>query len=188
MSMSINLEKGQKICLTKTDNTLKKLQIGLGWKTQSDLDAIAFLADEDGDIKETVYFGDKNHKGIYLNGDDLVGGKKGDCEIIFVTFDDLPKYVTRIHVCVNIFSVTGFHLFSAKDFSKIKESYVRLVNSDTNEELCRYDLREDGKGCDAFHFADLYKENDGTWHFEAIGKGMKGQIASLRVQLNGKVY
>jgi len=53
--VGINLQKGQKIDLTKTNPGLTKIMVGLGWDTNKydgghdfDLDAVAFLVDKDG--------------------------------------------------------------------------------------------------------------------------------------------
>ena len=180
---SLNLSKGMTLELTKNVPSLRKMMIGLGWDTTCDLDSIAYLADANGKIKETVYFGEKNHQGIFLNGDNRTGAGEGDDEKIFVTFNELPAWVSRIYICVNIYGAGGGLFGSKKDFSVVKGSFVRLVNADTNEEVCKYNLLESGKGYNAFHFADLVKNSDGSWNFETIGQGMNGDVAKLRSQL-----
>lgn len=181
----VNLKKGDVISLSKghvidliKDSSLKKIDIGLGWDTKCDLDTIAFLTDSNGVIKDTVYFGSKNKQGIFLNGDNLTGAGDGDDEIITVTFSELPLWATKIQICVNVFSF----LFKAKDFSNVKGAYVRLVDKNSGNELCRYNLNEAGAGFNAFHFANLIKSND-EWNFEAIGQGMNGKVDQLRKQL-----
>lgn len=183
--MSISLKKGDVINLSKgpvidliKDSSLKKFDIGLGWDTKCDLDTIAFLTDSNGVIKDTVYFGDKKKRGIFLNGDNRTGAGDGDDEIISVTFSELPSWVTKIQICVNVFSF----IFKAKDFSKVQGSYVRLVDKNSGVELCRYNLNENGAGFNAFHFADLIKIND-EWTFEIIGQGMNGDVGKLKKQL-----
>ena len=177
----LNLVKGSILDLSKEATELKKMMIGLGWDTRCDLDSIAFLTDEAGRIKDTVCYMDKRSKGIYLNGDNLTGAGDGDDECIFVTFDELPGWVNKIQICVNIFGAGG--LFNKKDFSNVKGAFVRLVDSSNDSEVCRYNLTEDGKGYNAFHFADLVKDDNGNWAFVAIGQGMNGSIEKLRNQL-----
>lgn len=174
----LNLKKGDTLNLSKETSSLKYLDICLGWDTVCDLDSIAFLTDRDGIIKDTVFFGDKRKQGIFLNGDNMTGAGDGDDEIISVTFDELPDWVEKIQVCVNVFSF----IFKAKDFSKVKGSYVRLIDKSTSKELCRYNLNEDGAGFNAFHFANLIK-NENEWTFEAVGCGMNGDVGKLRKQL-----
>ena len=177
---SLNLTKGMTLELTKKAPTLRKMMIGLGWDTKCDLDSIAYLVDENGKIKDTVYFGDKNHQGIYLNGDNRTGEGEGDDEKIFVTFNELPSWVAKIYICVNIYGAGSGIFGSKKDFSVVKGSFVRLVNADTNEEVCKYNLLESGKGFNAFHFADLVRTSDGSWNFETVGEGMNGDVTKLK--------
>lgn len=177
----VSLVKNQKISLKKEDVSLKKLQVGLGWDTKTDLDTIAYLYDEQGKIKHTVYYGDKKFDGIFLNGDNLTGKGDGDDEIIFVTLDQLPKWTTKISFCVNIFAA-GVKLWGVKDFSKVKGAYIRIVNADTNNVICRYELNENGKGFNAFHFANLVK-NGSEWEFVSVGQGLNGSVDTIKKQL-----
>ena len=165
----IKLEKNSKINLNKEDGSLKVVQVGLGWDTKTDLDSIAYLYDETGKIKNTVYFGNKNYTGIFLNGDNLTGKGDGDDEIITVTLDQLPKCVKKISFCANIFAAK-IKLWGVKDFSKVEGAYIRIVNKKNQNEICRYDLKENGKGFNAFYFADLVRTNN-EWEFVAVGKG-----------------
>ena len=178
----ISLQKGQKVNLKKEDQTLKELQVGLGWDTRTDLDSMAFLFDTNGKLKETVYFGDQKHKGIFLNGDNLTGQGDGDDEIITVNLEQLPSWVQKISFGANIFAAK-IKLWGVKDFSQVKGAYIRIVNSITNQEICRYSLSNIGKGFHAFYFADLIRTSSGEWEFVAIGKGMNGSVSSIGTQL-----
>lgn len=177
----VNLQKGGKISLKKEDSTLKKLEVGLGWDTRTDLDTIAYLFDSNNKVRETVCFSSKNHQGIFLNGDNLTGEGEGDDEIITVTLDKLPAWVTKISFCANIFAA-GIKLWGVKDFSKVNGAYIRVVNAVSKKEICRYDLKENGKGFNAFYFADLIKYG-AEWEFVSVGQGMKGSIEKLRTEL-----
>lgn len=176
----ISLTKGNKISLIKEDSTLKKMEVGLGWDTRTDLDSIAFLFDKNV-VKATVYFGDKNKPGIFLNGDNLTGEGDGDDEIITVTLNQLPPWVTKIAFCANIFAA-GIKLWGVKDFSKVNGAYIRIVNAESKKEICRYNLQENGKGFNAFYFADLVKVGN-EWEFVPVGKGMNGSIDKLRTDI-----
>ena len=61
--MPINLQKGQKVSLTKGNPGLKKIMIGLGWDVNQfdggadfDLDAAAFLVGENGKVHTSESF------------------------------------------------------------------------------------------------------------------------------------
>lgn len=177
--MSVNLKKGVKINLAKhSDKTLKKIQLGLGWSTQTDLDSFAFLIDKYNNIDNTVYFGNKSSGGVMLHGDNLKGGTGGDDAIITVDLETVPSHIVKIKFGANIFAA-GIKLWGVKKFSQVKNAYIRLVNSETGVEICRYDLTEDGKKFNAFLFADICRQPDGTWTFEAVGQGVNGSIDAI---------
>ena len=100
--MSVSLQKGQKVSLSKDNAGLSKVMIGLGWdevqqkkkgffsaKPQDiDCDASAFLL-IDGklrDKKDIVYFGNLRHPSgtVQHMGDNLTGAGEGDDEQILV--------------------------------------------------------------------------------------------------------
>lgn len=185
--VALNLNKGDILNLTKDNGiyTLQKLHIGLGWQTTTDLDSIAYLKDANNVIQETVYFGNKNHKGIRLLGDNLTGSKTAaDDEVIIIDLYNLPDYVKKIDICANIFAA-GAKLFGVKDFKKVKNAFIRIVDDVTGDELCRYNLSEDGKGFNAFHFGCLTREY-GFWQFIAVGQGLNGSVDKIAQTLNGK--
>jgi len=181
----VQLQKNSKVSLKKEDNTLKILEVGLGWNTRTDLDSIAYLFDSTGKVKKTIYFANEEYTGIFLSGDNVTGGGKGDNEIITVMLDLLPSWVTKVSFCANIFAA-GLKLWGIKDFSKVNGAYIRVVNSESKKEICRYNLQENGKGFNAFYFANmLRREND--WEFIAVGQGLNGSITQIQSQIENKI-
>ena len=170
--MSINLEKGSKIDLTKIDKTLKQLNLCLGWDTRMDLDAFAILLDENNKIISTVCYANKSFNGVKLSGDNLTGEGDGDDEIIYIDLNKLPKSVKKIRLFANIFMA----IF--KTFQDVNGAFVRLVDGKNNKELARYDLNDKERKYTAFHFADIsVKENELT--SEIIGQGLNGSISKI---------
>ena len=51
-------------------------------------------------------------------------------------------------------------------------SFIRIYNTDSGEEIMKYELEEDFSIETAVEFGRLYKKN-GQWKFEAIGVGYK---------------
>ncbi len=182
--MSINLKKGSKINLSKdcSAGTLKKVDVGLGWDTRTDLDSFAFLINDKNQVEATVCYVNKSKSGVSLNGDNLTGAGDGDDEIISVNFSKVPQNITCIKFGANIFAA-GLKLFGVKHFSQVKGAYIRLVNKENNQELCRYNLEQEGGKFNAFIFAQLYRQSDNTWNFEAIGQGMNGSISTIEQKL-----
>lgn len=175
----INLQKGQRI-----EIGLSKVGVGLGWDPNQstgydfDLDASAFMLNEKLKLPLDEFFVFYNNplspdKAVESSGDDLTGGNSqdGDDEILTV---DLPKVDARIQEIV--FTVTIHDAEQRKqNFGQVHNSYIRIYNANTNEEIARYDLDEDFSVETAVEFGRLYRRN-GEWKFEALGIGHKGGL------------
>lgn len=174
--ISLNLEKGFSLNLNKEFGVLKNINVGLGWDTRMDLDSIAILLDKEGKRLSTIYFSHKKENGIWLNHDNLTGEDyeeaHGDDEVISVRPQDLDKEVARICLFANIYSAGG------RTFNSVNGAFIRLVNSDTDQELVRYDLKESSRNYNAFHFADLIIENN-ELSFEVIAEGLNGSVTEI---------
>jgi stress response protein SCP2 len=181
--MSVNLQKGQKVSLTKDNAGLSKIVIGLGWdeakqkrglfapKPQPiDCDASAILL-QNGKLaqkQDLVYFGNLTHKSgsVKHMGDNLTGAGDGDDEQIVVELSKVPAEYDRIVIVVNIYQAVP----RRQHFGMIQNAFCRLVDARNNSELCRYNLTEDYSGMTAMIFGEVYRHN-GEWKFNAIGQG-----------------
>ena len=182
--MSVSLQKGQKVSLSKDNAGLSKVMIGLGWdevqqkkkgffsaKPQAiDCDASAFLL-IDGklrDKKDIVYFGNLRHPSgtVQHMGDNLTGAGEGDDEQILVDLAQVPSEYDRIVVVVNIYQAVQ----RKQHFGLIQNAFIRLVDGRNNTEMCRYNLTDDYSGMTAMIFGEVYRHN-GEWKFNAIGQG-----------------
>jgi tellurium resistance protein TerD len=177
--MAIKLEKGQRI-----EIGLSRVGIGLGWDPNEgssgfdfDLDASAFMLGGNREISEEkffVFYGCQRSLdgAVESSGDDLTGGNSdGDDETLMV---DLTKVDSRIQEI--IFTVTIHEYENRKqNFGQIRNSFIRIYNAQTNEEIAKYELDEDFSVETAIEFGRLYKRN-GEWKFEAMGIGYKGGL------------
>lgn len=181
--MSISLQKGQKVSLSKDNAGLSKLVVGLGWdevkqsrgffapKPQAiDCDASAILL-RNGKWcgkDDVVYFGNLQHmsRSIQHMGDNLTGAGEGDDEQITVDLPNVPAEYDRIVIVVNIYQAVK----RRQHFGMIQNAFIRLVDARNNQELCRYNLTENYSGMTAMIFGELYRHN-GEWKFSAIGQG-----------------
>ncbi len=182
--MSVSLQKGQKVSLSKDNAGLSKVVIGLGWdeveqkkrglfsaKPQDiDCDASAFLliSGKLRDKKDIVYFGNLRHPSgtVQHMGDNLTGAGEGDDEQIVVDLAKVPDEYDRIVVVVNIYQAVQ----RKQHFGMIRNAFIRLVDGRNNNEMCRYNLTEDYSGMTAMIFGEVYRYN-GEWKFNAIGQG-----------------
>ena len=103
----------------------------------------------------------------------MTGGNSdgGDDETLSV---DLTKIDARIKEI--IFTVTIHKAEERRqNFGQVRNSYIRIYNAVSNEEIARYDLDEEFSVETAVEFGRLYKRN-GEWKFEAVGQGYKGGL------------
>ena len=145
--MSISLQKGQKVNLSKDNAGLSKIMIGLGWdevqrkrglfapKPQEiDCDASALLL-TGGKVRrkeDLVFFGNLRHdSGAVLHmGDNLTGAGDGDDEQIAVDLSMVPAQYDRIVIVVNIYQAVE----RRQHFGMIPVSYTHLTLP-TNREV-----------------------------------------------------
>jgi len=181
--MSVSLQKGQKVSLTKDNAGLNKVVIGLGWDevkqsrglfskkpTAIDCDASALIL-KDGKFTtkdDLVYFGNLKHKSgsIEHMGDNLTGAGDGDDEQIVVQLNSIPEDYDKIVIVVNIYGAVD----RKQHFGLIENAFIRFVDARTNQEICKYNLTENYSGMTAMIFGELYRHN-GEWKFNAIGQG-----------------
>lgn len=187
--MAINLQKGQKI-----DIGLTKMSVGLGWTPNEgtgydfDLDASAFMINEKRLIPSEAFFVfygmDEKFKqngkiispdgAAYHTGDDPTGGNSddGDDEIIQIDLSKVEPSIQEI-----LFVVTIHDAINRKqNFGQVRDSYIRIVDDSTGQEVAKYELGEDFSIETAVEFGRLYKK-DGKWKFEASGIGYKEDLA-----------
>ncbi|MDU1892073.1 MAG: TerD family protein [Dysgonomonas sp.] len=176
--MAINLTKGQRI-----EVGLSKVGVGLGWDPNDgsgadfDLDASAFMLGDNKRLPKDEFFVFYNNPkspdgAVESSGDDTTGGSSdGDDETLTV---DLAKVDPQIQEIM--FTVT-IHDFETRkqNFGQVRNSFIRIYNAQTNEEIAKYELEEDFSIETAVEFGRLYKRN-GEWKFEAMGIGYKGGL------------
>ena len=184
--MGINLQKGQKIDLTKGGGGLRQVMVGLGWdeaeqprgffapKPQPfDCDASAILCGANGrivgnDISQCcVYFGNLRHPSgaIVHQGDNLTGEGDGDDEQIMVNLPMVPSQVDKIVFVVNIYDARKRN----QHFGLIRNAFIRLVDMDHHTEICRFNLSENYNNMTGLVVGEIYRKN-GEWKFNAIGQ------------------
>lgn len=187
--MAINLSKGQKIDLTKTNPGLSKITVGLGWDTNKydggkdfDLDVSVFLANAGGKVtKESnfIFFNNRQNENgsVVHTGDNRTGEGEGDDEQIQVDLQNVPADVEKIAFTITIYDADN----RKQNFGQVSRSYVRIVNDLNNEELIRFDLGEDFSIETGVIVGELYRHS-GEWKFNAIGSGYKDGLEGLTRQ------
>ncbi len=179
----LNLQKMDVLDLTKREPGLKKVTLGAGWDIANmgssfDLDIAAFLLNSQGKVTldplNVVFFNNKIRPGVVLDRDNRTGAGDGDDERIYLELDKIDSDIEKI-----VF-ITIIHQAEEKrqTFGMVNNSYVRLINTEENKEICRFNLKDDSSTATGVIFAELYKES-GEWYFKAIGEGKRGDLNDL---------
>lgn len=183
--MSISLDKGKKINLSKEVKGLSNIRVCLGWDASTkkglfglttstsniDCDASAFMINKNGKLSsknDIVYFGSLKSKcgSIIHTGDNLTGYGEGDDEVLMVYLNQVPSNIEEIVFTVNIYQAK----LKRQHFGMIENAFIRIVNDDTNKELVRFNLTEKYSNKTAMIFGSL-KRISGQWEFNALGEG-----------------
>lgn len=190
--MSVSLQKGQKVSLSKDNPGLSRIIVGLGWdevkrrggffapKPQDiDCDASAILLQNGRfvDKGDVVYFGNLTHasRSVQHMGDNLTGAGEGDDEQIVIDLQRVPMQYDRIVVVVNIYAAYQ----RKQDFGLIENAFIRVVNGANGQEILKYNLSENYGGKTAMIFGEVYRHN-GEWKFNAIGQATNdGSVSDL---------
>ena len=197
--MAINLQKGQKISLSKDNmgnaTNLRRAVVGLGWDAvQRGGGLFGFGAQQAADIdcdasalmlrggrlvsnEDVVYYANLHHRSGSVNhmGDNLTGDGDGDDEQITIDLDRVPAEYDRIVIVVNIYRAEA----KKQDFGLIRNAFMRICDGNTGRELVRYNLSENYAGKTAMIFGELYRHN-GDWKMNAVGQGTAdGSLSEL---------
>lgn len=183
--MALTLQKGGNLSLTKTDPSLQKLLVGLGWTPRAtdgapfDLDASAFLLNADGKVRGEADFIFYNQLrsadgSIEHTGDNRDGEGDGDDESIKVDLTRVPAEVQKIVITVTIHDATE----RRQSFGQVDGAFIRVVNQASGSEVVRYDLQEEASTETAMIFGELYR-NGAEWKFRAVGQGFAGGLKAM---------
>jgi stress response protein SCP2 len=189
--LAINLQKGQRVDLTKGNPGLSKIMVGLGWDpVQSggggglfgglfggggaaniDCDASVILLGANDKLqnnKDVVYFGNlKSPDGsVQHSGDNLTGDGDGDDEQVMIDLSRVPSHVQKLVFVVNIYDCVK----RKQHFGMIKNAFIRVVNPGNNQELIHYNLTDNYSGLTCLVTGEIYRHGN-EWKFAAIGSG-----------------
>ena len=176
--MAINLQKGQRESINAP-----KFTVGLGWDTNSsttgtdfDLDASVFILGENKKLlsdSHLVFYNNLKspNEAVVHTGDNRTGAGEGDDEQILVDLSKIEPNAAEICIVVTIHEAAQ----RGQNFGQVRNSFIRIFDSVTNQEMLKYELEEDFSIETAVEFGRIYKRN-GEWKFEAVGMGMKGGL------------
>jgi tellurium resistance protein TerD len=183
--MALSLQKGGNLSLSKEDPGLSKILVGLGWDPRTtdgaefDLDASAFLLDASGKVRgeqDFIFYNQlKSPDGsVEHTGDNRDGEGDGDDEALKIDLERVPADVQKIVIAVTIHDAEQ----RRQNFGQVMNSFIRIQNDITGNEIVRYDLAEDASTETAMIFGEVYRHN-GEWKFRAVGQGYAGGLRAM---------
>ena len=197
----INLSKMPSIDLSKGGKGLHRVLVGLGCDPISemnngekkgffsklfgssssglseDIDCDAFAVRLTNNHIESsddiVYFGHLSTRdnSIKHTGDNLTGDGDGDDETIIINLEAVTS--DSVMIGVNIYQGRRRN----QHFGMLQNAYVRIVDMDTNKELCRYTLDDKYNNYVSIIFGELCKNNN-EWSFIAKGEAVDANSIS----------
>ena len=192
--MAVNLQKGQKVDLTKGNPGLTRLFVGLGWDVNKydggsdfDLDAAVFMLGASGKTTsddDFVFYGNQKHSSgsVEHMGDNQTGAGEGDDEQIRVDLSKIPASIDKLAFTVTIYDADE----RRQNFGQVSNAFIRVLDESTGTELIRYDLSEDFSIETAVIVAEIYRHN-GEWKFNAVGSGFSGGLKALCMEFGVNV-
>lgn len=189
--LAINLQKGQRVDLTKSNPGLSKILVGLGWDpVQSgggggffgslfggasapniDCDASVIMLGANDKLqnnKDVIYFANlkSNDGSVQHTGDNLTGDGDGDDEQIIVDLSKVPSRIQKLVFVVNIYDCVK----RKQHFGMIQNAFIRVVNPNNNQELIHYNLSDNYGGLTCLVAGEIYRHGN-EWKFAAVGTG-----------------
>lgn len=191
--MAINLQKGQRVDLTKGNPGLSKIMVGLGWDpvqksggggglfgglfgggsggANIDCDASVIMLGANDKLQnnnDVIYFGNLKSKdgSVTHSGDNLTGDGDGDDEQVSIELSRVPSTVEKLVFVVNIYDAVK----RKQHFGMIRNAFIRVVNPSNNQELIKYNLTDDYSGKTSLIVGEIYRHGN-EWKFAAVGTG-----------------
>lgn len=190
------IEQGNRFTLQKNLG-LENIRVELTWEN-GDLDAQAWELGDEGLIVNDegfVFYNSENrtekfdrakhgNKANYLkvtrplSADGAVIGPKDELEGGIETINiDLAMVAPDVQEI--IISATVYPGPEAKNFGDVRNGRITVIDENSGEPLCFYDLSSDFTTEDAMVVGSFSVNDSGDWEFEALGKGYNGGLQTL---------
>lgn len=177
------LSKGQK---TGIGAGIQKVRACFGWNVtdqRCDIDASAFLLGANDKVPDDSWFvfysqpRSPDNSTVFSVNESLT-----DRETIFVDLTKVNQGIKKIVLVLTINEAFEHNL----NFSMVKDTYIRLLDDKTGQEILSYKLEENYPNVTSMTVAEIYLHN-GTWKMNPVGNGihedLAGQCAKYGVQI-----
>ena len=167
--MSVSVQRGQRIDLTKNQPTLQTLDVGLTWEARQapSMQSVVFLLDETNKVAnadDVLTRGQTQSEAVEFLALPLHADEQ---ETLRLHLDDLPTTVQRLAITL------------ASKEEKIQHVALAIYTTENPTELLRFTLNDtDIAGESAVVLGEIYRYK-GAWKFNAVGKGYVEGIDAL---------
>lgn len=192
------LDGGDRFALSKSLG-LDNIRVELTWQ-KGDLDMHAWLLNLDGIIVNDdgfVFYNSVNrtekfdrakfgNKKNYLDStrpmsaDGAVFGPKdeleGGIETINICLSKIAPEVQEVAISATVYVPNDDNV---ETFGEVENAKITVIDEESGEALCFYELSKDYKSEDAIIAARFIIGDEGEWVFEAVGKGYNGGLQTL---------
>lgn len=175
--------KGQKVQLTSTGR-LQRIRASMGWNVinpECDVDVSAFLL-KNGKVLGDAWFVFYGQESSPDASTVFSANSLPDRESIAIDFSKLNPSIDRIVFILTINEAAEKRL----NFSMIKDAYIRIIDTSTNQELVSFKIEEYYPNVISMTIGELYLHN-GAWKFNAVGNGVAKDLAGLCLQYGVQV-
>ena len=169
------LRKGQKTPLDPSGRG-RGIKACFGWNIRDgrcDVDASAFLVRDNGRVPGDewfVFYGQPRSPDGSVELKEPSGGS--DRKLITADLGKLSPDIQRIVFVVTIHEA----LERGLNFSMLKDTYIRLLDAATGQEIVSYCLEEYYQNLTSMTIGELYIHN-GQWKFNPVGNGVNRDLA-----------
>lgn len=174
------------INLNELDQTIRVMRIAAGWDLKTfvgednlDVDLSCFMLNKDGKTREDgdfVFYNNLKSADMSVRhlGDNRDGFGEGDDEAIIVDISSLSFDIYKIVFVVSIYLADE----KKQNFTHVENSFVRVMNEETDQELARDSMPESFADATAIEYCEL-ERNGSEWFFHKIHKPAEGGLKEI---------
>ncbi|QGG46495.1 TerD family protein [Heliorestis convoluta] len=177
--MSLSVQKGQRLDVTKSSPGLDGISVGLGWIVEKmaniefEVDSAAFLLDKQGKCRQDedmIFYGQpQGLRGAIAHQ----STSRSDKETFQINLTQIPETIERIAFTITIHEAEQ----RKQSFANVSTIYIRICHGQRENEILRFPLGPFQRET-AIVAGELYRHR-GEWKFNAIGAGYHGGLAAL---------
>lgn len=186
---------GQSVNLHEKAPGLKRVKVAIGWDAPGqvnghdyDLDACVFVLGRSNQVRldeDFIFYNNlKSQDGhIVHSGDDTNGKAPGDNEMISVDLENLSFDIEALVFTVSIHNADERN----QSFKDVVSGFIRIINTETDEEICRFDLAHNSTEHAGLKFAEIRRNDAGSWDFTALNEPHEKSIYGIALEFGVNV-